>query len=167
MRTILLALVLCGAGAAQSSVHRISGMRNSVELDDQLRVTVHAGPAVWNLMPSADDDLLVAKNGDEFHLRLASARDIQSPQAQRPPELLSSLIRSERRGSVPALLDFTPGAITIGVQILLVLASCEGRHHDCSARFPVSGYHAPWLSCRHGGRLGRWRLADLARTQGA
>ena len=71
-------------GAPQVQVSRApgqmdpGGQENVVVLNEaDLAVTVEAGPAVWKMVPSSSKDLLVSKDGDEFNLRLADAKEIR------------------------------------------------------------------------------------------
>lgn len=55
----------------------IAGKKNTVVLDESdLSVAVHAEGVTWRMVPSSDNDLLVNSGNDEFHLRLADARQI-------------------------------------------------------------------------------------------
>src|SRR5437762_291669 len=81
MKTILAGLILVAVCEAQithsGGKWTIAGHANRVELDETtLAVRVQAGATVWNLMPSAADDMLVRADGDEFRVRLADAREI-------------------------------------------------------------------------------------------
>ncbi len=52
----------------------IAGKKNRVLLEESnLALTVEAGPAIWKMVPSSDDDMLVKSRGQEFSLRLAAA----------------------------------------------------------------------------------------------
>ncbi len=71
-------------GAPQVTVthsHRdwtLAGKKNIVVFNESdLSTTVRAGTVVWKMVPSSDKDLLVSKDGDEFHLRLADAGEIK------------------------------------------------------------------------------------------
>ena len=56
----------------------LAGRRNVVEWNQaDLSMVVRAGSAVWSMVPSSAQDLLIGKDGDEFHLRLADAKQIQ------------------------------------------------------------------------------------------
>src|SRR5947209_6968018 len=56
----------------------IAGKKNVVELNDQnLAVDVHSGPVVWKMVPSSNEDMLVAAAGDQFRVRLADAGKIK------------------------------------------------------------------------------------------
>jgi hypothetical protein len=59
----------------------IEGEKNKVILNESdLAMKVEAGPVVWSMAPSNDNDVLVKSKGEEFFLRLADAgkTDIQS-----------------------------------------------------------------------------------------
>ena len=56
----------------------IAGTKNTATLDEKsLALTVHAGPATWNMVPSSEKDMRVRAFDDEFSVRLADAHDIQ------------------------------------------------------------------------------------------
>ncbi|HUB68121.1 MAG TPA: DUF5696 domain-containing protein [Candidatus Methylacidiphilales bacterium] len=55
----------------------IAGKKQTITLDDKnLAIGVQAQSAVWKMVPSGADDLLVRVNGKEFPLRLADAKEI-------------------------------------------------------------------------------------------
>jgi hypothetical protein len=55
----------------------VRGLKNGFDLDaTTLALTIHAGPATWKLVPSSDNDMLVASGGKESRVRLASAQSI-------------------------------------------------------------------------------------------
>jgi hypothetical protein len=55
----------------------IAGKKNKVTLNEaDLALTVKAGAAQWNMVPSAARDMLVKFRGEEFPLRLADAKEI-------------------------------------------------------------------------------------------
>ena len=59
-------------------VWAIRGQKNSVDLDERdLAVTIHAGAAVWKMVPSGSQDMLVSAGGDRFWVRLADAGSIR------------------------------------------------------------------------------------------
>jgi hypothetical protein len=69
-------------GAPQAKVSRaggkwtLAGRKNTVVFNQaDLGVTVQAGPALWKMVPSSAKDLLIGKDGDEFQVRLADARE--------------------------------------------------------------------------------------------
>jgi Family of unknown function (DUF5696) len=71
-------------GAPSVSVSRLSGKwtiagkRNKVTLNESnLSLTVQAGPAEWQMVPSSRQDMLVRFRGKEFYLRLADAQKIE------------------------------------------------------------------------------------------
>jgi hypothetical protein len=91
--TVALCACLAGPGAAQVSPAdtgapevkvshaggkwTLAGRKNTVVFNDSdLSVMVQAGPAIWKMVPSSAKDLLIGKDGDEFHVRLADAREI-------------------------------------------------------------------------------------------
>ena len=52
----------------------IAGRKNAWEINEKsLAIAVHAGPAVWKMVPSAANDMLIAAGGDQFRVRLADA----------------------------------------------------------------------------------------------
>ncbi len=56
----------------------LTGRKHTVEIDAKsLAIAVHAGPAVWKMVPSAANDMLVAAGGDQFPIRLADAGRIE------------------------------------------------------------------------------------------
>jgi hypothetical protein len=55
----------------------IAGQKNIVSLNETtLAISIKAGPATWNLVPSSADDVLVGVPGDDFRLKLANAGNI-------------------------------------------------------------------------------------------
>src|SRR4051812_31208267 len=42
-----------------------------------LALTIKAGPATWTMLPSAEGDLRLKTNGEEFAVRLASAQEVK------------------------------------------------------------------------------------------
>jgi Family of unknown function (DUF5696) len=89
---VLAALACCAAqprspadtGAPQVTVSHsagkwtVAGRRNTIDVDaSNLAITIHAGPAVWKMVPSSADDMLVSAGGREFPVRLADAGSIQ------------------------------------------------------------------------------------------
>jgi hypothetical protein len=81
-RPIVFLLAAACAGAAQvshsGSSWTIAGRAHRVELDAAtLAVRITAGGTVWNLKPSAAQDMLVRSGGDEFRLRLADAGEVR------------------------------------------------------------------------------------------
>jgi hypothetical protein len=71
-------------GAPQVSISHsgskwtLAGRKNTVDLEaSNLAITVHAGPAVWRLVPSSAQDMLVSAGGSESYARLADAGQVQ------------------------------------------------------------------------------------------
>lgn len=69
-----------GAGSPAFSISHsgdhwtVAGKKNRADFNaSTLAVSVHAGPAVWNMLPSSAGDLLIAAGGDEFRMGLAEA----------------------------------------------------------------------------------------------
>lgn len=56
----------------------IAGLKNTVVFNEaDFAIAVQNGAVTWKMMPSSAQDLLAAKDGDEFHLRLADAGEIK------------------------------------------------------------------------------------------
>src|SRR5687767_3365528 len=59
------------------AVWTIAGQKRTVTLNaSDLALTINAGPATWAMMPSGALDMRVHAGGEEFHVRLADARNI-------------------------------------------------------------------------------------------
>src|SRR5215813_8190790 len=55
----------------------IEGKTNRVTLNEKdLALSIQAGPAQWNMMPSKPGDMLVGSRGERLSLRLADAKKI-------------------------------------------------------------------------------------------
>src|ERR1700684_2444945 len=86
-------LVLCASALAQTpqdtgapevrvthlpAQWTIAGRKNTVVFHEaDFSVAVQNGAVSWKMMPSTAQDVLAAKDGDEFHLRLADAGKIE------------------------------------------------------------------------------------------
>jgi hypothetical protein len=56
----------------------ITGAKNTVVLNEtDLAVSVRSGPVIWRMVPSSATDMTIAKDGDEFKVRLADAGRIR------------------------------------------------------------------------------------------
>jgi len=55
----------------------IEGKTNRVTLNEKdLALSIQAGPALWNMMPSKPGDMLIRSKGEQLSLRLADAKKI-------------------------------------------------------------------------------------------
>lgn len=60
------------------AIWKVAGRKNAVELNQSnLAMTIHAGPALWKIVPSTAQDMLVEAGGDKFRIRLADASRIR------------------------------------------------------------------------------------------
>ena len=88
-QTLSLAAFACLAWAAPASAQGVTvshagglwtlhGQKNIVELNDRdLSMTIHAGPAVWKMVPSSSQDMLVGVGAAPSWLSLAAAGHMQ------------------------------------------------------------------------------------------
>ena len=76
---LLLMAAVCAAQVSHSNGKwTIAGRTNRVELDEStLALRVNAGATVWNMKPSAADDMVVRDGDDEIRVRLADAGEIR------------------------------------------------------------------------------------------
>ncbi|HXK03797.1 MAG TPA: DUF5696 domain-containing protein [Verrucomicrobiae bacterium] len=117
---LILMAAICPAQVSHSGGKwTIAGHKNVVELDETtLAVRVQAGTVVWNMQPSAAEDMLVRAGGEELRARLADAGEVRITPYQ-----------TGYKSGVKLTLDRFRGA-----DLRLVLTLClEGEDDDLAA----------------------------------
>ena len=110
----------------------IAGKKNSVTVDEKtLAVTLTGGAAVWHLVPSSADDMLIRADGDEFRVGLADATSVKVAEYETGFASGVKIVLDGFRGTGQR----SPGSL-VDVRLVLTL-TLEGRDEELVAGLTV------------------------------